>query len=313
MPGERVTLASHSLTPVSRIRAMIFIASQSFERGRSRRLHAAGKGCARPVAVGAVRFGRQLVTAERSDSNSRELSLERRKLGNLTRGRSQRSFTKGAGQRNERVACSSLFLVCRLAFWTPPRVRTGWCSFNSAYEPPVGRNWEEAWDLHEDACVGTSTPTAPSAATLGDGQQNVAEGGRHADERSQNHQKGAAAPRPAESPETPAPRACAARGGACAFPAGAGISTWFTRERFDEMFPNLCADGCEDACAMLTYPCLIQATLAYPSFARSGDRRADMRELAAWLGEKRMPLDFGFLDDPYSFAFRNHGTGNYRR
>ena len=35
---------------------------------------------------------------------------------------------------------------------------------------------------------------------------------------------------------------------------------------------------------MLTYPCLIQATLAYPSFANSGERRDDMRELAAWLG-----------------------------
>ena len=49
------------------------------------------------------------------------------------------------------------------------------------------------------------------------------------------------------------------------------------------MFPNLCATGCEDACAMLTYPCLIQATLAYPSFANSGDRHDDRRELAAWL------------------------------
>lgn len=50
------------------------------------------------------------------------------------------------------------------------------------------------------------------------------------------------------------------------------------------MFPNLCASGCEDACRMLTYPCLIQATLAYPTFANSGNSDDDMRELAGWLG-----------------------------
>jgi len=50
------------------------------------------------------------------------------------------------------------------------------------------------------------------------------------------------------------------------------------------MFPNLCASGCEDACSMLTYPCLIQATLDYPAFANSGNREDDKRELASWLG-----------------------------
>jgi len=77
---------------------------------------------------------------------------------------------------------------------------------------------------------------------------------------------------------------CTATGGACTFPPGAGISAWFTQEMFDEMFPNLCAPGCEDACDMLTYPCLIQATLEYPTFANSGNRDDDMRELAGWLG-----------------------------
>merc|ERR1712118_413058 len=78
---------------------------------------------------------------------------------------------------------------------------------------------------------------------------------------------------------------CAATsGGQCTFEPGAGISSWFTQELFDEMFPNLCAAGCEDACSMLTYPCLIEATLDYPEFANSGNRDDDKRELAAWLG-----------------------------
>jgi len=77
---------------------------------------------------------------------------------------------------------------------------------------------------------------------------------------------------------------CTATGGTCTFPPGAGISAWFTQAMFDEMFPNLCAPGCEDACDMLTYPCMIQATLDYPTFANSGNRDDDMRELAAWFG-----------------------------
>jgi hypothetical protein len=72
--------------------------------------------------------------------------------------------------------------------------------------------------------------------------------------------------------------------GECAFAPGAGISSWFTETHFDEMFPNLCASGCEDACNMLTYPCLIQATLEYPEFANSGNLEDDKRELAGWLG-----------------------------
>lgn len=36
---------------------------------------------------------------------------------------------------------------------------------------------------------------------------------------------------------------------------------------------------------MLSYKCLIKATLAYPSFAQSGNVENDKRELAAWLGE----------------------------
>lgn len=36
---------------------------------------------------------------------------------------------------------------------------------------------------------------------------------------------------------------------------------------------------------MLTYKCLIKATLGYPAFAQSGNVEDDKRELAAWLGE----------------------------
>jgi len=36
---------------------------------------------------------------------------------------------------------------------------------------------------------------------------------------------------------------------------------------------------------MLTYKCLIKATLMYPAFAQSGSEAENKRELAAWLGE----------------------------
>jgi len=90
---------------------------------------------------------------------------------------------------------------------------------------------------------------------------------------------------PTEFPVNAPTELCAATmEGKCTFPPGAGISSWFTQGIFDEMYPNLCATGCEDACTMLTYPCLIQATLQYPDFANSGNIEDDKRELAGWLG-----------------------------
>merc|ERR1740116_497335 len=77
---------------------------------------------------------------------------------------------------------------------------------------------------------------------------------------------------------------CIALGTQCTFPAGAGISSWFTREIFAQMFPNICNAACQ-GCNMLTYDCLIAATLMYPDFASSNDEDANKREVAAWLGE----------------------------
>jgi len=50
------------------------------------------------------------------------------------------------------------------------------------------------------------------------------------------------------------------------------------------MFPNICNAACH-GCEMLTYKCLIKATLLYPEFAQSGSEEENKRELAAWLGE----------------------------
>jgi len=50
------------------------------------------------------------------------------------------------------------------------------------------------------------------------------------------------------------------------------------------MFPNICNSACQ-GCQMLTYECLIQATLKYPAFAESSTEEDNKRELAAWLGE----------------------------
>jgi hypothetical protein len=86
---------------------------------------------------------------------------------------------------------------------------------------------------------------------------------------------------PVSSP-SPTGGKCAAKSGEeCTFEPGAGISSWFTQEVFDEMFPNLCTSGCEDACTMLNYPCLIRATLDYSAFANPGTVDDNKRELAA--------------------------------
>jgi len=50
------------------------------------------------------------------------------------------------------------------------------------------------------------------------------------------------------------------------------------------MFPNICNPACH-GCEMLTYKCLIKATLMYPAFAQSSSVDDNKRELAAWLGE----------------------------
>jgi len=79
------------------------------------------------------------------------------------------------------------------------------------------------------------------------------------------------------------PDKCAAENSGCPEPNGQGISTWFTKDVFEEMFPQICNANCL-GCTMLTYNCLIQATLLYPSFADSGSDTENRRELAAWLG-----------------------------
>mmetsp|Transcript_35116 Transcript_35116/g.113684 ORF Transcript_35116/g.113684 Transcript_35116/m.113684 type:complete len:489 (+) Transcript_35116:237-1703(+) len=95
-------------------------------------------------------------------------------------------------------------------------------------------------------------------------------------------------PSPSPTPPSPTPPAsaevCSEEGPSCDFTPGEGISSWFTEELFNEMFPNICSSSCH-GCSMLTYKCLIKATLMYPDFAQSGSEEDNKRELAAWLGE----------------------------
>lgn len=99
---------------------------------------------------------------------------------------------------------------------------------------------------------------------------------------------------PAPTTTTPSPGGGDTDGGAgngrctagpadCSFDEGAGISSWFTLALFNEMFPNLCSSSCH-GCEMLTYNCMIKATLEYPDMANSGDVDDDKREIAAWMG-----------------------------
>jgi len=82
---------------------------------------------------------------------------------------------------------------------------------------------------------------------------------------------------------TPPATRCAAENSGCPEPNGKGISAWFTKAMFDEMFPQICNDNCK-GCNLLTYNCLVEATLLYPSFANSSSVEVNRRELAAWLG-----------------------------
>jgi len=94
------------------------------------------------------------------------------------------------------------------------------------------------------------------------------------------------APTSQPSPAQPAPAdsLCSAAGPSCDIEPGEGISGWFTKEIFDQMFPNLCSAACH-GCQMLKYECLIKATVAYPEFANSSSLEDNKRELAAWLGQ----------------------------
>jgi len=76
---------------------------------------------------------------------------------------------------------------------------------------------------------------------------------------------------------------CSAENKGCPDPDGRGISAWFTKAMFDEMFPQICNPNC-GGCNLLTYNCLIQATFLYPQFANSTSDTDNKRELAAWLG-----------------------------
>jgi len=77
---------------------------------------------------------------------------------------------------------------------------------------------------------------------------------------------------------------CTEFGPSCEIQEGEGISSWFTKDIFQQMFPNLCNPACH-GCQMLQYECLIKATAAYPQFANSSSLEDNKRELAAWLGQ----------------------------
>lgn len=83
----------------------------------------------------------------------------------------------------------------------------------------------------------------------------------------------------------------------CTFTPGAGISSWFTKDLFEQMFPHLCDPACH-GCQMLTYECMIQATLLYPEFANSTDMDDNKRELAAWFGEMSQETTGGGCNRP---------------
>jgi len=83
----------------------------------------------------------------------------------------------------------------------------------------------------------------------------------------------------------------------CTFTPGEGISSWFTKAMFEEMFPNICSGSCQ-GCEVLTYECLVKATLMYPEFASSADGDANKRELAAWLGQMSQETTGGGCGTP---------------
>lgn len=66
---------------------------------------------------------------------------------------------------------------------------------------------------------------------------------------------------------------------------------------FKEMFPHICDGACK-GCEMLTYPCLIQATLEYPEFANSENIDDNKREVAAWLGQMSQETTGGGCNQP---------------
>lgn len=110
-------------------------------------------------------------------------------------------------------------------------------------------------------------------------------------------------PSPATLPATNAPPVgqdddlCGEVGPACTFTPGEGISRWYTKGMFNDMFPNICASACQ-GCETLTYECLIKATLQYPDFANSGNVDDDKRELAAWLGQMSQETTGGGCPTP---------------
>jgi chitinase len=90
-------------------------------------------------------------------------------------------------------------------------------------------------------------------------------------------------------------------GPSCAFTPGKGISSWFTEAMFDEMFPNICHSACK-GCGILTYECMVKATLMYPDFANSADEAANKREVAAWLGQMSQETTGGGCNTPVTGA-----------
>jgi len=90
---------------------------------------------------------------------------------------------------------------------------------------------------------------------------------------------------------------CGKTGPECSFTPGEGISSWFSKSMFTTMFPMITDSRCPGA-NILTYECLVKATLLYPDFANSNDVEMNKRELAAWLGQMSQETTGGGCGTP---------------
>jgi len=96
---------------------------------------------------------------------------------------------------------------------------------------------------------------------------------------------------------TPAPTPSSTPAPAPQGSGGSAISEWFSQADFDAFFPNINNAACTGA-NFFTYDALIQASTAFPSFARSGDLTKDKRELAAFLGQTSHETTGGWATAP---------------
>lgn len=70
---------------------------------------------------------------------------------------------------------------------------------------------------------------------------------------------------------------------------------------FQEMFRHIENDACQGG-GVLTYECLVKATLMYPDFANSPNVDDNKRELAAWLGQMSQETTGGGCGTPVTNA-----------